>query len=58
MVDCLDRHPLFRRIENEKLEKSGDICYKEIFNATEEGKKVERNKGEKWPAVYERLPNP
>ena len=56
MVQCLDKHPLFERIPDAEL--SEDICFKTMFEATEEGQKVTRNEGQKWPAVYKRLPNP
>ena len=56
MADCLSRHPLFERIPDEDLK--DDICFKTMFEATEEGQKVTRNKGQKWPAVFKRLPNP
>lgn len=32
-----------------------DICIDLIFNETEEGKKVTRNKGSKFVCVYERI---
>ncbi|CBY18227.1 unnamed protein product [Oikopleura dioica] len=56
MVDCLTNHPLFERIPDEDLK--DDTCFKTMFEATEEGKKVTRNEGSKWPAVFRRLPNP
>jgi tRNA (guanine-N7-)-methyltransferase len=56
MVQCLDKHPLFERIPD--LELADDISFKTMFEATEEGQKVTRNNGKKWPAVYKRLPNP
>ena len=61
MVDCMERHPLFERIPDESLKE--DICFKTMFEATEEGQKVTRQgghnqKGNKWPAVFRRLPNP
>ena len=56
MVDCLSRHPLFERIPDEDL--AEDICFKQMFEATEEGQKVTRNKGDKFPAVFRRKPNP
>lgn len=56
MVDCLSRHPLFERIPDENLK--DDVMFKTMFEATEEGQKVTRNKGDKFPAVFTRLPNP
>lgn len=57
----MERHPLFERIPDESL--TEDVCFKTMFEATEEGQKVTRQgghnqKGNKWPAVFRRLPNP
>lgn len=52
----LDEHPLFERLSPEQ-EKS-DVCVDIMTNATEEGKKVSRNNGNKYIACYIRLPNP
>lgn len=49
-----DAHPLFRRLPDGQVEKE-DPCVKAMKTETEEGKKVERNKGEKHFAVYERI---
>lgn len=49
----LSENKLFRRVPDENLK--DDICIKLIFNETEEGKKVERNKGNKFFCVYERI---
>lgn len=46
-----DSHPLFERIEDEK-ELSKDPCVNAMITETEEGKKVARNKGNKYYAVY------
>ncbi|KAI3406645.2 hypothetical protein KGF56_000491 [Candida oxycetoniae] len=56
MVKHLDEHPLFQRLSKEWEDK--DECVKIMYNSTEEGQKVTRNKGSKWIACYERLPNP
>ncbi|KAG0228036.1 tRNA (guanine-N(7)-)-methyltransferase (tRNA(m7G46)-methyltransferase) [Actinomortierella wolfii] len=53
MVKHLDEHPLFARIPDEELK--DDPAVEHVINATEEGKKVERNKGEKFLACYRRL---
>jgi tRNA (guanine-N7-)-methyltransferase len=53
MVTHLDKHPLFRRIPNEEL--VGDAVLESARTATEEGRKVERNKGEKYVACYTRI---
>ena len=46
-----DSHPLFERIEDEK-ELAKDPCVNAMITETEEGKKVARNKGSKYYAVY------
>jgi tRNA (guanine-N7-)-methyltransferase len=56
MVKHLDAHPLFKRIPNEELV-DDPIC-QHVLKSTEEGKKVERNNGSKYLAVYLRLENP
>lgn len=53
MVKHLDQHPLFKRIPDAEL--SSDPVVECIMNRTEEGQKVTRNKGGKYPAVYHRL---
>lgn len=50
-VKHLEEHSLFRKISDEEMKT--DICYKEMFNKTEEGQKVERNKGDKFACIYE-----
>ncbi|KAG2733434.1 hypothetical protein G9P44_002959 [Scheffersomyces stipitis] len=56
MVKHLEEHPLFERLSKEWEEQ--DTCVSIMFNSTEEGQKVTRNKGSKWIACYRRLPNP
>lgn len=46
-----DAHPLFERIEDKK-ELAKDPCVNAMVTETEEGKKVARNKGSKYYAVY------
>jgi tRNA (guanine-N7-)-methyltransferase len=46
-----DTHPLFDRIEDEE-ELAKDPCVNAMITETEEGKKVARNKGSKYYAVY------
>ncbi|KAJ3348194.1 tRNA (guanine-N(7)-)-methyltransferase (tRNA(m7G46)-methyltransferase) [Kappamyces sp. JEL0680] len=53
MVKHLDEHPLFRRLSEQELE--GDVCIPACMQDTEEGKKVERNKGDKYLACYVRI---
>ena len=52
-VEKCDMHPLFERISDE--ENGTDPCVKAMVTETEEGKKVERNGGNKYYAVYRRL---
>lgn len=47
---------LFERVSDEDL--STDECVKVMREETEEGKKVARNKGPKFVAVFRRLPDP
>lgn len=56
MVRHLEEHPLFERLDSEW--ESQDECVAIMRNATEEGKKVERNKGDKYVACFKRLPTP
>ena len=55
MVRHLDEHPLFKRLDEHEL--ADDAAYSLILNSTEEGKKVSRNTGAKYPAVYRRIDN-
>ncbi|KAG8708409.1 tRNA (guanine-N(7)-)-methyltransferase (tRNA(m7G46)-methyltransferase) [Ceratobasidium sp. 395] len=56
MVAHLDAFPAFERIPDEEAIK--DPVTPHILNATEEGKKVERNKGQKWIALFRRKERP
>lgn len=53
MVKHLDEHPLFARVPEEDLVE--DPCVRCVIEETEEGKKVARNKGDKFLAVYRRI---
>jgi tRNA (guanine-N7-)-methyltransferase len=53
MVHHLQGHPLFERMTEEELK--GDPCIPCVMQETEEGKKVERNKGDKFLAVFKRI---
>ncbi|WAQ89666.1 hypothetical protein PtA15_11A357 [Puccinia triticina] len=58
MVKHLTEHPLFKPIEAEELIKADpleDQLIKSIYNLTEEGKKVTRNKGDKFLAIFRRI---
>ena len=52
-VEKLTEHRMFRRLSPE--EEAADICCTLIVNETQEGKKVERNKGSKWLCAYEKV---
>ena len=56
MVKHLDNFPLFERIPNEAL--ADDPCVDAVTYSTEEGRKVERNAGDKFFAAFRRLPDP
>lgn len=55
MVFHIDAHPLFRRLTQNECNE--DPCVPHVMQDTEEGKKVERNSGDKFLAVYERIPD-
>ncbi|GAX25064.1 tRNA (guanine-N7-)-methyltransferase [Fistulifera solaris] len=50
-----DAHPLFRRLTVK--EEANDPCIEAMIHETEEGKKVARQGGKKYHAVYERIPD-
>ncbi|KAI1337060.1 putative methyltransferase [Xylariaceae sp. FL0016] len=56
MVSHFDAHPSFERIVEEEQE--ADPCVQTMRMETEEGKKVERNKGQKFVALFRRLEDP
>ncbi|KAI9839932.1 MAG: tRNA (guanine-N(7)-)-methyltransferase (tRNA(m7G46)-methyltransferase) [Sarea resinae] len=56
MIQHFDLHPLFERISDEELE--GDESVQIMKSETEEGKKVERNNGNKYVACFRRLEDP
>jgi len=56
MRDRLDSHPMFEGVSEEELEK--DPAAGLLYEATEEGQKVARNKGNTYRAVYRRLAAP
>ncbi|KHJ85961.1 putative methyltransferase [Oesophagostomum dentatum] len=56
MVRHLSEHPLFERLTKE--EEEADPVVPLLFESTEEGQKVTRNEGEKFPAVFRRRPDP
>ena len=52
-VKYLDEMRLLRKLTDEELKE--DICVELITEETEEGKKVTRNGGKKYVAVYEKI---
>lgn len=56
MASHLRKHPLFEYIPTEEL--ADDPIVLAARTSTEEGIKVERNRGDKWVACFRRLPDP
>jgi tRNA (guanine-N7-)-methyltransferase len=56
MVEHLEAHPSFERVPAE--EEKEDECVRVMSSETEESKKVERNKGPKYVALFRRLEDP
>lgn len=56
MVQHFDAHHSFERVSPDEQE--ADVCVQTMRIETEEGKKVERNKGPKFVACYRRLEDP
>jgi tRNA (guanine-N7-)-methyltransferase len=56
MVRHFDAHPSFGRVD--EAEQETDKCVTIMRMETEEGKKVERNKGQKFVALFRRLEDP
>ncbi|GAP87034.1 putative tRNA (guanine-N -)-methyltransferase [Rosellinia necatrix] len=56
MVQHLEAHPSFERVSEE--EQGADPCVGIMMSATEESKKVERNNGQKFVALFRRLEDP
>ena len=56
MVEHLEAHPSFERVSKEEEEK--DECTKIMATETEESKKVSRNGGQKFVALFRRLEDP
>lgn len=53
MVKHISVHPLFERCSEDDLQK--DPVVQKLYDSTEEGKKVTRNNGPKFPAVFRRI---
>jgi tRNA (guanine-N7-)-methyltransferase len=56
MVEHFTTHPSFERVPDDDVE--SDVCVAVMRTETEEGKKVERNGGTKFVAVFRRLQDP
>ncbi|XP_013382075.1 tRNA (guanine-N(7)-)-methyltransferase isoform X2 [Lingula anatina] len=56
MVQHFSDHPLFERMTTEQLK--DDPVVEKLYESTEEGKKVTRNKGDKFLAVFKRMSDP
>ncbi|KAI0636177.1 putative methyltransferase-domain-containing protein [Trametes polyzona] len=52
----LEQFPLFEPVSEQELREEGKgPILDAVYNSTEEGKKVERNKGDKWLACFRRI---
>ncbi|WYZ35613.1 hypothetical protein EsH8_X_000260 [Colletotrichum jinshuiense] len=56
MVDHFTAHPSFERVSEEEQE--ADECVRVMKSETEEGKKVTRNQGQKYVALFRRSEDP
>ncbi|CCF40227.1 tRNA (guanine-N(7)-)-methyltransferase [Colletotrichum higginsianum] len=56
MVGHFDAHPAFERLSEDEQE--ADECVKVMASETEESKKVTRNQGQKYVALFRRLEDP
>ena len=56
MAKHLQAHPAFEQLPAEEV--AQDICVEKMNSETEEGKKVERNQGQKYVACFRRLDDP
>jgi len=53
IVKHMAEHPLYERVEDNELK--DDIIVEKLYETSEEGMKVTRNKGDKYLAVFKRL---
>ena len=53
MTSHLEAHLLFRRLTDE--ETASDILHDKLLNSSEEAQKVERNHGQKFLSIFERI---
>ena len=56
MVEHFEGFPLFERVSDEDLKT--DPVIPKLYESTEEGQKVSRNKGDKYLAVFKRIEDP
>nr|XP_003702971.1 PREDICTED: tRNA (guanine-N(7)-)-methyltransferase isoform X1 [Megachile rotundata] len=56
IVRHFQEHPLFDELSKEEVDK--DPIVEKLYESTEEGQKVTRNKGDKFLAVFKRIPDP
>jgi len=56
MTGHLNQHPLFERLK--PTEEESDVVAPLLFDSTEEGKKVTRMGGNKYMAIFYRIPDP
>jgi len=56
MRSHLEAFPLFENVDEQTLRAEGKgLILDAVYTSTEEGKKVERNKGEKWLSCFRRI---
>lgn len=53
MCAHIEQHPLFEKLSEEEIQK--DELYDKLPASSEEGKKVTRNKGDKFIAIHRRI---
>ena len=56
MAKHFQAHPAFEQLSDSEI--AQDICVEKMQSETEEGKKVERHKGQKYVACFRRLDDP
>jgi len=53
MYDHFSKFPLFEELSKDEIEQ--DIIVPHLFDSSEEGQKVTRNKGEKFYCIFKRI---
>lgn len=56
MTQHLSEHPLFQRLSQHEMDE--DLVTEKLFDSSEEGKKVTRNKGDKYMSFFRRIEDP